>query len=297
MSCYADYMKTPLIDSSPLPLYFRVANALEAAIVSDQYAVGMYLPSEKELARRFSVSLITIRAAMSSLIDKGLVERHRGKGTVVSDRNASAVWELGWLGNLITSVLTSKMELVSIGDVRGPLWVTRRLGCSPGATVHFMRTVRFATGRGNEPFMTTELYHPKAIGDALKRSDFEEQEARQRLVIMTVEEKCRISVVNVRQTMTAEAADRGAARLLSVQVGSPLLVVTRDYFDSADRLVQTGRSKYRTDNYEYVLNIARSGADRKGRASAVGSLAEPDSTGTQQLRDRRFRINRLNSAP
>lgn len=261
-------MRISSLKRSPVPLYYRIAKTLEAAIVCGDYPSGTYLPSEKDLARRFGVSLITVRGAMASLIDKGLVERQRGKGTLVLDRSAGAVWELGWLGNLITSVLTSRLQLVSMGLVKGPGWATRRLGVKPGTEVHFMRTVRCAVQRGDEPFMTTDIYHPKEFGARLAKADFEMHSAQSKLVIMTVEEKCHFSVTSVRQTMTAEAADRAAVRLLGVPIGSPLLVVTRDYFDSEDRVVQTGRSKYRTDNYEYVLNIARSGRGRGFDASS-----------------------------
>lgn len=255
------------ITRSPMPLYYQVANEIETAIVAGDYAKGSYLPSEKQLARQFGVSVITVRSAMSALIDKGMVERQRGKGTVVTEKSNS-VWELGWLSELITSVLASRLDVISAKNVKAPSWVARRFGIPTGETVHFMSTVRRAAHRGNEPFMTTELYHPREIGERLTKCDFEDVDVQRQLVIMTVEERCRIRIASVRQTMSAELAEEPTCSLLQMERGRPLLVVTRDYFRSDGRLVQTGRSRYRTDHYEYVLNIARGHGQNSGPASA-----------------------------
>lgn len=268
---------------SPIPLYFQIANALEAAIVGGEYAVGEYLPSEKELAKGFAVSLITVRGAMAGLIEKGLVERRRGIGTVVLAPGGRAVWELGWIGSLITPVAGSKLEILSMGSTRAPTWVAHRLGIRPGEMVHSMRTVRRAVQRSDEAFLTTDLFHQREIGAFLKRADFRSTEGQNQLVIMTLEKKCGITIGSVRQTMSAEKADRDAKKLLGVPIGSPLLVVTRDYFTTEGRLVQTGRSRYRTENYEYVLNLGRT----VGRRPAEQAITGMHGTQSDRLQGRR----------
>lgn len=164
---------------------------------------------------------------------------------------------------------------MEMANVKAPGWVQRRLGIKPGDLIHHMRTVRRAIQRANEPFMTTDLYHPREIGARLKRTDFMSQGAQNQLVVMALEKKCGITIGSVRQTMSAELADRDGAKLLGVKIGIALLVVTRDYFSTEGRLVQTGRSRYRTDNYEYVLNLARSVARRPPAQSRTALDREP----------------------
>jgi len=259
-----------VLTRSPIPLYFQIANQIEAKIGSGEYPAGGFLPPERDLARQFGVSLITVRGAMKSLLDKGLIDRLPGKGTLVLQREARAVWELGWLSELITTVLPSRLEIISMGTSPSPAWVAARFGLQPRAQVHAMQTIRRAVQRADEPFMTTELYHPASIGTHLRRRDFESNAAQTKLVIMTVEAKCGVSIAGARQTMTAERADRKTARLLHIHASHPLLVVTRDYFDATGRLVQTGLSRYRTDHYEYVLNVSRA-VGRAARPLAHGS--------------------------
>lgn len=260
---------------SPVPLYYQVATELESRIAAGEFAVGAFLPSEQELARQFQVSLITVRGAMRVLVEQRLVERKPGKGTIVIQATPSVVWELGWLNDIVTSVMPLRLDIVKMGRVKAPAWVVSRFALDAVSRVYSMTTVRRAMHRSGEVFMTSELFHPDDIGAAISPSDFEGSSTK--LVVLTVEKKCGLQVATVRQTMTAETADGVTARLLQVKKGVPLLVVTRDYFDAGGRLIQTGRTSYRTDHYQYVLNLSRGGA-RPSRMSSPeqGQLDKAD---------------------
>ncbi len=69
----------PRVESVPVNL---VAH-LERLIVTGQLAAGSRLPSERALATSMSVSRSTLREAMHELETKGLIERTRGRGTIV----------------------------------------------------------------------------------------------------------------------------------------------------------------------------------------------------------------------
>jgi GntR family transcriptional regulator len=62
----------------------RVRDELLRAIRSDAFPAGR-LPPESELAAQLGVSRTTIRAALQSLADDGIVSRRRRHGTVVND--------------------------------------------------------------------------------------------------------------------------------------------------------------------------------------------------------------------
>src|ERR1700722_2876670 len=73
--------KTPL---NHLPLYAQVESVIIGRISSGSLPPGTRLPSEDELIREHAVSRTTIRAAIQSLVQQGLVEIQRGKGTFVT---------------------------------------------------------------------------------------------------------------------------------------------------------------------------------------------------------------------
>jgi GntR family transcriptional repressor for pyruvate dehydrogenase complex len=69
-----------------LKLYQRLAQDLEHAIRTGQFAPGSRLPAERDLAEKFQVSRPTIREAMIALEIRKLVEVRHGSGVYVADK-------------------------------------------------------------------------------------------------------------------------------------------------------------------------------------------------------------------
>src|ERR1700688_4178651 len=69
---------------SPIPLYESVEAALAASIADGTMPPETQLPPEEGLIERFKVSRTTVRKAIQNLIERGLVEVRRGKGTFVT---------------------------------------------------------------------------------------------------------------------------------------------------------------------------------------------------------------------
>lgn len=67
------------------PMYLRLADHIAAQISQGLVKVGHSLPSEIDLASQFNVSSGTMRKALETLEDRGLLERRQGRGTFVVD--------------------------------------------------------------------------------------------------------------------------------------------------------------------------------------------------------------------
>ena len=70
-----------------IPKYIVVRNRLRDLIVSGKVRPGEKLPTEKELAKRFNVSVISVRGATRKLKDDGYISGIRGSGLYVSQPN------------------------------------------------------------------------------------------------------------------------------------------------------------------------------------------------------------------
>ena len=70
------------------PSYTKIQNYVMEKINSGEYPVGSKIPSEVELAERFSVSRITANKAIKELSVMGILERTRGKGTFVCQQRS-----------------------------------------------------------------------------------------------------------------------------------------------------------------------------------------------------------------
>jgi DNA-binding GntR family transcriptional regulator len=66
------------------PLWQQVADDLRNEIRAGRPEAGSRLPSEADLAYQYSVSRVTIRHAISTLAEEGLVEAVHGRGTFVT---------------------------------------------------------------------------------------------------------------------------------------------------------------------------------------------------------------------
>jgi LacI family transcriptional regulator len=67
--------------------YREVERSLRQEIASGLWKAGDRLPGEYDLAQHFNVSYLTVRQAVSHLVDDGTLLRVRGKGTFVVDRD------------------------------------------------------------------------------------------------------------------------------------------------------------------------------------------------------------------
>jgi len=71
-------------------VYKNVVNLLKNKINSPAYSVGDLLPSEKELAEFYNVSRNTLRKALKTLEEDGLIERRHGSGTWIRNKHFQA---------------------------------------------------------------------------------------------------------------------------------------------------------------------------------------------------------------
>lgn len=69
--------------NSIVPLYQQITDQILQDINSGMFSVNKRLPTEDEMSRQYNVSRITIRRAVSDLVEQGVVVKHQGKGTFV----------------------------------------------------------------------------------------------------------------------------------------------------------------------------------------------------------------------
>lgn len=67
------------------PVYIQIHNQLRENIEGGKWQVGEKIPL-KELAAEFGVSRMTLRQAIQTLVDEGVLERRVGSGTFVASR-------------------------------------------------------------------------------------------------------------------------------------------------------------------------------------------------------------------
>ena len=67
------------------PLYYQIREDIREKINSNQYPPSSMIPSEAELCEIYGVSRVTVRRAILDLVQEGLLNRGKGRGTFVSE--------------------------------------------------------------------------------------------------------------------------------------------------------------------------------------------------------------------
>ncbi|ART70443.1 hypothetical protein BTO20_19415 [Mycobacterium dioxanotrophicus] len=105
----------------------QIAHQLETAIAVGLIGYGEMLPAERELAAQFGVAVLTLRAALASLRDRGFIQTRRGRGggSVVCDAGVvteaerrrrlreRSTEDLRDLGDLSDSIATTAARLAA----------------------------------------------------------------------------------------------------------------------------------------------------------------------------------------
>jgi GntR family transcriptional regulator, arabinose operon transcriptional repressor len=91
--------------STGLRVYESLAERIRLSLRQGNYAPGQLLGSEHELARRESISRMTVRRASELLINEGLLERRPGKGLYVRGKASAKGKDAGVVQVIVGNML------------------------------------------------------------------------------------------------------------------------------------------------------------------------------------------------
>ena len=131
--------------SSPVPLYFQVAQHLEQMIESGELPMGTRLENETDLADQLGLSRPTMRRAIEYLVGRGLLVRKRGIGTQVVHTKVTREVELTSLyDDLAKTRRAPSTRVVSFRTEAAPDALAVKLGIPAGTQVYVFERLRYA---------------------------------------------------------------------------------------------------------------------------------------------------------
>lgn len=231
--------------SSPVPLYYQLAQAIEAAIRDGDLAPGDRFENELALAKRLTLSRPTTRRAIQELVDKGLLVRKRGVGTQVVQSPVHRRVELTSLFDDLTRAgQTPTTELLEYQRMVVDEEVATELNLAADAEVVMIQRLRCANG---EPLAVMTNYLPADLAP-----DAEELEASGLYQALRTRG---VHIRLARQRIGARPASRSEARLLNEKAGAPLLTMSRTAFDDSGKAVEYGSHCYRASRYYFETTL------------------------------------------
>lgn len=232
--------------SSPVPLYFQIAEQFERAIIDGTIAPGERINNEIALAAELGLSRPTMRQAIQVLVDKGMLVRKRGVGTqVVHGKIRRSVELTSLFDDLSAAGQKPHTDVISVGKIPADEDVARELQLTRGADVWSLERLRWVD---REPLALMHNYLPVDVVD-LSVVDLAQTGLyaflRDSGIVMRV----------ARQRIGARGATLEEGTLLRERKGAPLLSMQRTAYDNAGRAVEYGRHAYRPELYAFELTL------------------------------------------
>lgn len=236
--------------ANSLPLHIQVRETIRRQVKDGELIdkTGR-LMTEAELGRHFGVSRITIRNAITPLVDEGMFARARGRGTFLRSNQPE-----NWVGRLMGFSETIKDAGYEPGAKILQQGMTNRHDAEVRTqlrerAVWQLKRVRLAD---DIPIAIEHAFYPPDIGLELEKRDLTS------IVMYRVfESELGFDIKEAMQTISASLADATSAKLLGVKVGSPLLSMERLTLNKDERPLELLRSIYLPNYFRLSINLTR----------------------------------------
>jgi GntR family transcriptional regulator len=241
---------TPEVADNSVPLHIQVRETIRRQVRDGELIdKSGRLMTEAELGRHFGVSRITIRNAISPLVDEGMFARTRGRGTFLRSNQPE-----NWVGKLMGFSETIRDAGYHAGAKILQQGMTNRHDPDVRAQLHEravyqLRRLRLAD---DTPIAIEHAFYPPDVGLEIEKRDLTS------IIMYSVfEDELGHPIKEARQTIGAALADAGSAKLLGVKAGSPLLSIERLTIGKDERPLELLRAVYLPDYFRLSINLTR----------------------------------------
>ena len=231
-----------------LPKYYTVKHQMLELIVT--MAPGSPVPPERELARDYGTSRTTVRQALAELVVEGRLLRRQGKGTFVAKPKVAQALELAsYTEGMRAHGLHPQTKILEIGYIAADEDLAALLGIRPGGRALRIHRLRLADG---EPMSIDTSHLPARRFPGLRK-----QLNRHSSLYEALSSAYGVRLTEAEETIETVLADPHAADLLAVDIGMPLLLLSRHAVDVTGEPVEWAQSWYRGDRYKFVTRLRR----------------------------------------
>jgi GntR family transcriptional regulator len=206
------------------PLYSRIQEYIAELILSGKLAPETKIQSEREFSEDLGVSRMTVRRALTELVNEGLLERRHGSGTYVA--KPKITYESSELVNYIQAMqrrnIAIASQLLEFSEIVASRRLSELLNIEIGDPIYRVSVLRLAN---RVPIIVERIFFPGVRFQKLEEWDLEKSSIYDLLT-----SAYDIKLGRVSQTVEAVAATDTIAHQLRVEENFPLLFLTRILF-------------------------------------------------------------------
>lgn len=228
------------------PMYIQIHNKIKKDIENQRWNVGERIPAERQLSEDFNVSRMTLRQAIKTLEDEGILERRLGSGTYVASQKVQEKVSgiMGFTELMHSQGKTPSSKTISYRIIQPSSSEIEKLQLDDGELVLRMERVRFAD---DVPI----CYEVASIPEKLIKHYSKDEITKS--LYETLENKGHVTFGHVEQRIGASVANEEIARLLDFKKGDA--VVMRNQISHLDNNepFEYVRAYYVAERFEFVF--------------------------------------------
>ena len=253
----------PLDRNTFVPLYHQIQQRLLQQIESGALKPGEALPSALDIAASLGVSQMTVRQAIKSLCEAGVVYSQQGKGTFVSGIKLEKDFRqvLSFTEDMKARGSTPRSKVLSFQVQKPDEEIAKALRLRPDEKIIQLKRIR----QSNTLPMGIECSSLplRLCPDLLETFD------PRNSLYEVLAERYGIHLVVADEVVEAGLADSETATLLRIAKGNPVFLFTRISYVQSGQPIEHVKSTYRGDRYKIVNRLSR---QSRGLLSSQQSL-------------------------
>lgn len=232
-----------------IPSYVPIYNMLYADIVNGLYKDGTWLPGETMLAEKYGVSRNTLRQALMILFEDGLIQKHQGKGTLVTYKGDVQTPVELHIYNPILQCAKDEIDAIDTAYNYGPPTevAQRKLGIKAAEIVMASNNVYFSEGKPvGHAFIQIPVKH---IGDL--NVDMHSEDQVSNLINKTIFEMATQARLNIKLVY----AEENITSFLNIPTGEPVIYIEEILFNKQGEGLARCKFYFLPEMYEISINI------------------------------------------
>jgi GntR family transcriptional regulator len=236
-----------LIQNSSTPLYRQIEENIRVSIENGLLNFGDKIEAEPEIMQRFNVSRITVRQAISNLVNEGYLIKKQGKGTFVNKPKIKRKIDhlLSFTEACNTNGMKASSEVIKKEIIIPSKEEKDFLQLDDEDKVIYIQRIRLAD---DDPIMYENNYF------SYSRFKFLLDEQLNGSLYKLLREKYNVIPINpMRDSLEVVRANNDVAKILKVPAGEPLFYMKTFMCDSNNNPVHIGKQFILGKRYKFDI--------------------------------------------
>jgi GntR family transcriptional regulator len=230
----------------PRALHEQLSTRLRAEFLS-AYPPGHQIPTEEAICQTYNLSRVTVRRAIQTLVDQGLLIRRQGKGTFLAQPRPRITYEIDRLGPFMDAFAASGEQVTArlVGFDWGD--ESKVPACfAPAKSVLLYERVYETAG---SPHGCLQIALPAHLGERVSRADAASKG------VYTILREMDVEPYRASFNISSELPDQALAARLGVSLTTPLLSLERISFDTKGQAIERTVHHLLPEVYKLSVNV------------------------------------------